>query len=364
MSYEPNPLPPVFARDYAPAVEPARRDDISEQTVSTFQRPITILPQSSSSPIPVQPLSGQRHRRQASEPVRQPEPITEPVPLVASPRPSIRRMHTPSIQHYEVEVPPAETIERQNKNMNPRIAPAPWPGPSRSYPRTPSPRVPDNYIPVATAQGDIPLPPPNEMRDTLSPYAELQALPLFTDEDRSVAGNTKGKGKGKATESWYVSTSGTSADQPWYSKKPGPPSVTSSATSRHRRRTSAPAGGSSKEYSHHRHSSAESNSSRISDFGLLQAPSKKTTRELSVINENPLSRQSSLQQQRPGSAKGSDYRPPIPPKNLSRRSEDAHRQRWTDQEASSAFVRSMTLLSFLTRCMASVVQPLWARQSV
>lgn len=291
-------LPRVYARDYGAA----RRDDVSERTVSTYQRPMIAFPaQSEAPPIPIPPPI---QEVQETEPqVQLPEPIVQPVPAVASPRPSmIRPPPTPAISHYEVEVPTQEAIERAERQYqtsnNQFVAAAPWPAPSASTEYLPprpssrnmSPAPPDNFIPVLT-DGTIKLPPPNELP---SPYS--QAVQLPPDDPKSAAGSTKGKGKGKA-QSWYTAGPSTATDQGWYSKKPGPPSIASSATSRHTRRTSMPATSMNvgKDPLHHRRASDASNSSRVSQFDLLQAPPKPRS-ELSTINEHPSNRSGSLQQ--------------------------------------------------------------------
>ncbi|KAJ7594600.1 hypothetical protein C8J56DRAFT_927158 [Mycena floridula] len=353
-------LPRLYSRDYATNTQASRsrRDDaVSERTVSTFQRlPPVLALQSNPMPMPRAP-SISREQQPPSEPVQQPEPITEPVPhpyaestayAQSINRESINRARTPLVEHYEVEVPTSEAIEtaeavkreyQRNSQIRdrqgPSIIPAPWPSTTYQQPRPPSraasPRPPDNWIPLADPNGMISIPPPNELHDMTSPSGmSVRQLP---EDNRSISGSVQSKGKGKARQQpWYGAASGSNAGGFELEKqqRQGAPSI-ASTSNKHHRRSSVPVGMSSTNPGHGRGGSIDS----TTNFDY--APRQR--RELSIINESSPSRHGSGQQ-RPtsirGTEAGSEYAPSIPPKDdraagKRRAPPDVYLGGWNDQ---------------------------------
>lgn len=250
----------VYSRDYATGTETTRHADSlnydSDDSTSTSR---------SSTPRgqPVPGPSNNVQRTHIPPPIR--SPVSEQPPRFTQPFGFSMAPTSPAITEYHIEIPPAEVIERQQGN-----GPA---NPPR-HNATPSLRgPPDNFIPLASPGGSIAMPPPSHM------YAHSPAISVATtlpDTARSI----QSKGKGRATESWYEGERAAQAGPSWYAG-----SVTSSHNAGHPDRQ--PRG----------HASFDSNTTALSRYDVLQHPeTRKPTKHLSVINENPLSRQGSMQQ--------------------------------------------------------------------
>ncbi|ESK87825.1 hypothetical protein Moror_15318 [Moniliophthora roreri MCA 2997] len=259
---------------------------------------------------------------------------------------------TPGLERFTIDIPPADS-QVVNQNINPpqparsnskKFVPKTWRPPTNiARQRSPSPRPPDNYIPAVSEEGVISLPPPHEMTDYApTPRSNATDLPPTTGprHKRSMSLDDGGLRRptgnptvdGQRPESWYgrgrdpraqpLENTGPSTEAPvlhhknssssWYQAKPGTrtPSVQS------------------KDYAypnpiHNRRASFDSNrtgSSHFSNMDLLRGPEESSkpddgkrgtgvgsalrnmfrskgkgkARRLSVVNEDPLSRQGSL----------------------------------------------------------------------
>ncbi|KAJ3792985.1 hypothetical protein GGU11DRAFT_801408 [Lentinula aff. detonsa] len=244
-----------------------------------------------------------------------------PVSIQSSSRPPSARpvMATPAVQRYSLPIPPADQVEFDNRPPSPtrqaQTQPQPWIA-EPPVPRAPSPRPPDNYIPAASEDGHISLPPPHELAEyPSSPQPSVNALPSHTVysshdtdlDEGSKRDYTSSKGKARATDSWY-NQRGEVDSRTNIPDAPVPIGLESS-TSWYQARLPD---------ERTRHTSMSSRYSVNSSGGLLdawgypiEAETKrsgglgttlknifrgkgKDARMLSIIKENPLSRQGSL----------------------------------------------------------------------
>lgn len=229
-----------------------------------------------------------------------PPPITEPVADV--PRP-----HTPSVQVYSIDIPPAEQIEQQfNTNDPPSGRPRVKPRGGRE--RTPSPRrpPPDNYMPLASSNGAILLPPPHEFdgqHQSPAPTVPI-TLPDNTAESESISGRQRWDGRGSAND--YYRGVGTSFQGTGDTHSQPQARYQNSAQSRDYpypavRRNSAGSGSASTSFSQYEIVSPPESSTPNGGTGLgrhgKEAYAGRKVRDkesqLSMIKENPLSRQAS-----------------------------------------------------------------------
>ncbi|KAL0575528.1 hypothetical protein V5O48_006451 [Marasmius crinis-equi] len=264
-------------------------------------------------------------------------PLSQAPPPRAPPAIGTR---TPAMERFTINIPPADS-EVVNQNINPPkptrsnslkklAAPLVWrPGAHRDRP--PSPHPPDNYIPSLTAEGTITLPPPHEMGGSYTPRSQMTDLSepqhtrsvsldggLGTGRTANISGGRvprldayygdldRGHPSSSTAPSTGAPTGGANANSSWYSG-------------------GRPASVQSQDYAylepvHARQPSVDSNhsaSSNLSHMEILRGPDDAATpgqkhgnmlknilrnplkgkgkaRQLSVINENPLSRQGSL----------------------------------------------------------------------
>ncbi|KAJ8085801.1 hypothetical protein PM082_004619 [Marasmius tenuissimus] len=307
----------------------------------------------SSLPRPAASSSGHRpttsHHSHSAEfepapPVPQNIPPSQPPPPRA---PSALGARTPAMERFSINIPPADSVV-VNQNINPPkptrtnslkrlAAPLTWrPGAHRDRP--PSPHPPDNYIPSITEEGIITLPPPHEMGDYVpTPRSQLTDLPE-AHHNRSVSLDAglgaarlanSSAGRTPRLDAWYgdLDNRGTPSlagrDPGGNQTAPGHQQPGGSWYT-----TQGTASIQSQDYAypepiHRRQASLDSNltgDSRISNMDILRGPEdtfddaepaqkqggtfknifrnplkgKGKARQLSVINENPLSRQGSL----------------------------------------------------------------------
>ncbi|KAG7096486.1 hypothetical protein E1B28_003916 [Marasmius oreades] len=262
--------------------------------------------------------------------------------------PSAVGTRTPAMERFSIDIPPADSVV-VNQNINPmqptrsnsfkKFVPVPWrPGAHRERPSSPHP--PDNYIPEVSEDGLIPLPPPHEMGDYFpTPRSQITDLPHHTRSvslDGSFGGGNSGGGRPASAsggrrgfESAYGDLD---REGPSTSRLPndetvgGPSDLQTPASWYQNKPTSRPSSVRSRDFAysesgHRPHASVDSNltgSSNLSHidiirgreepltsepkqggaitnvFRALKGKGKGKARQLSVINENPLSRQGSL----------------------------------------------------------------------
>ncbi|KAK7051388.1 hypothetical protein VNI00_004888 [Paramarasmius palmivorus] len=264
--------------------------------------------------------------------------------------PSTMGNRTPAMERFTVDIPPADS-QVVNENINPsqpsrsnskKFAPQMWrPGHNVNRQRSPSPRPPDNYIPEISQEGLISLPPPHEMADYAhTPRSNISELPQASGPRHKRSMSLDGAasrrpmvnplGAEQPSTSWYgrgrdpqtqpLGNAGPSAEPPVLNHKN---SNASWYQARHGQRAPSVQ---SKDYAypnstHNRRASLDSNrtgSSHFSAMDLLKGPEmasrpedgkrgggvgtalknifkgKGKARRLSVVNEDPLSRQGSL----------------------------------------------------------------------
>ncbi|GAW06965.1 hypothetical protein LENED_008924 [Lentinula edodes] len=145
------------------------------------------------------------------------------IPTHVSSRPSSTRpdMATPAVQMYSLPIPPANEVEfhnrpqssiRRTNSKQPQPQLQPWLA-ETPITRASSPRPPDNFIPAASEDGHIALPPPHELAEyPPSPQPTVNTLPGNTAysshggasmEEGPRREYTSSKGKARATDSWY-----------------------------------------------------------------------------------------------------------------------------------------------------------------
>ncbi|KAE9401411.1 hypothetical protein BT96DRAFT_937954 [Gymnopus androsaceus JB14] len=194
------------ALEYEP--EPPEPGDVDEDTISyrTYPPPNSRTLQFSEVPIvqapppPPPPAPAPILRR--SPPMPEPEPVTHSRP------PTRLAMATPAVQEYPLPIPAPEQVNFDNRPPSPirransRKQPPgqPWQPPIQ-YQRSPSPRPPDNYIPALSDDGHIALPAPHELsQHPPSPGPSVNASLAPEPPHREY---TSAKGKARATDSWY-----------------------------------------------------------------------------------------------------------------------------------------------------------------
>lgn len=331
---------PNYELEY-PDIGTRATDDADEDTVSyrTYPPPRSLI-QFPEVPVVPGPAGSSR-----PPPDHIPQSILrrtpEPEPLLPSRPPSTRfGMATPAVQTYDIPIPPPDQVEFDNRPPSPvrransRKQQQSWrepPQPPIQLQRTPSPRPPDNYIPALSDDGHIALPPPHELVEYLpSPQPSVVALPAQNDlGPRRVY--TSSKGKDRATDSWYNQSGEVdsrthipSNDQPtqastsasWYQHPEGSNrSRRASMSSRYSANSSVflDAWGVPIQDEPKRSGGLGSTLKNMFRGG---GKSSKDSRVLSMIKENPLSRQGSLNVGPvPSSAPPvyNDYHPPNDP---------------------------------------------------
>ncbi|KAF9268410.1 hypothetical protein L218DRAFT_954773 [Marasmius fiardii PR-910] len=307
--------------------------------------------------------SSSGHPSHYVHPGRSPRPMASPERIQPIPPPRApfgMGSHTPAMEKFSIDIPPADSAV-VNQNINPpqptrsnsfkKFVPAPWrPGMHRDRPTTPHP--PDNYIPEASEEGLIPLPPPHEMGDYApTPRSQMTDLPqharsVSLDGGFSGGGNRPAETSGgqRRIESLYgdLDREGPSAFRPPIDETIGGPPDSQQPVSWYQSKpNSRPSSVRSKDFAysdsgHRRHASMDSNltgSSNLSHIDLLRSREEPATgepkpgggiasvlrnalkgkgkgkaRQLSVINEDPLSRQGSLNIHSQPEKAGSDPR--------------------------------------------------------
>ncbi|KAK7436647.1 hypothetical protein VKT23_019055 [Stygiomarasmius scandens] len=275
------------------------------------------------------------------QPILQPSPqshpqIPFPMPNPPSRPPSSRAARTPAIQMYTLDIPPADADEVQFHNQPParsnswrRPKPASQEPPFQRH-RSPSPRPPDNYIPVTTGEtGHIVLPPPHELVD----YASPQVLPTNLPGQSGSVGSrapSRGSHRGRSMDSRPIGSQIQGQGDPgpssssWYLRSKTGPNQSSTSLAKRSIILDTPPQSEAKNLDSSRRSidsrHSEDSSTNMSHMDILQDPSVSNTslsskkrsllgrmfgggkgkeREhvLSVIKENPLSRQGSMRTQ-------------------------------------------------------------------
>ncbi|KAF5349317.1 hypothetical protein D9758_011790 [Tetrapyrgos nigripes] len=272
-------------------------------------------------------------------------PIQQPIFPAPPPRPpSSHASHltrTPAIQMYPLDIPPADELTfnnqpppvrtnswrrrpkpRQQQPQQPPPPPLPhtW-KPDIPQRRSPSPRPPDNYIPI-TNGGQIILPPPHELADYASPQVLSTELPEPGRVSSLDGGARQALPQSQSRESW--SGRGRTTDARPIGEGSQPPmqahnNASSSSWYLNKQQQSTSTLGNDEPQERRSMDSAFSRgseaSTNMSHLDILRDPSevqkrpglgksfrnmfkgKGKERVLSVINENPLSRQGSVRTQ-------------------------------------------------------------------
>ncbi|KAJ3930673.1 MAG: hypothetical protein NXY57DRAFT_962457 [Lentinula lateritia] len=246
------------------------------------------------------------------------------IPAHVSSRPFSTRpdMATPAVQMYSLPIPPANEVEFHNRpqssirltnSKQPQPQPQPWLA-ETPITRASSPRPPDNFIPAASEDGHIALPPPHELAEyPPSPQPTINTLPgntAYSSHGASMAEGprreyTSSKGKARATDSWYnhrgeVDSRAHTPDvavangvlQPeastsWYQDRPRRASMSS-------RYSANSSGGLLDAWGYPIQTETKRSGGLGNTLKNIFKGKGKDARMLSMITENPLSRQGSL----------------------------------------------------------------------
>ncbi|KAJ4471976.1 hypothetical protein J3R30DRAFT_1014037 [Lentinula aciculospora] len=241
--------------------------------------------------------------------------------LSSSQQAPLKPLATPAVQMYSLPIPPADQVEFDNRIPSPaRRQPRSQPQPRFAeppIPRVPSPRPPDNFIPAASEDGHISLPPPHELAEyPPSPQPSVNALPGPPDyssrkeslDEGPRREYTSSKGKARATDSWYnqrgevdsrihiPDATVTSVSQPestsWYqARSPDDRTRLASISSRYSVNSS---GGLLDAWGYPIQTEPKRSGGLGTTLKNIFRGKGKDTGKLSIIKENPLSRQGSF----------------------------------------------------------------------